>query len=657
MSWLYSIVFVGLMLSSDGDLQTSKIQTQLSNVVAVAAMDETEKFEQTYPLDAGGRVSVSNINGSITIGTWERSEVKLEYVKTADTKENLAEVAVKIDARQNSFSVETDYGDWNRRNSGGRRTYGKLQIEYRLTVPRSAILNEIETVNGTINIANAGNMTKASTVNGEINATNLRGTANLSTVNGTVVADFDQLLAGGKITLETVNGTVNLMIPSDADATIKADTVNGSISNDFGLPVRKGQYVGRDLYGRVGSGAVQIRLTSVNGGLSVKRKNDGKNVNPATNLLNSKSEDADEENWGGENNSGIRQPKPPKPPKAPKVPKPPTSGEIDEEEISRLIKESLKDASKEIANIKPELDKLTAEALLQAANGALNSAEMQKQIKEAQAKYEAAQAKYGEIFGRSSEGFWTVGSPSIEKKSNSFTVKGTPKVKIEANDCAVFVRGWDKPEVKYTVTRISKSRSPKTLDLTATQNGSDIDIKIISDGDAVKSDYFNELNRIRVEVFVPKKSDLKITTGGEIRLEGVSGEIDLQGVDEAINVRDADGKLSVGTADGRIRVIGFRGAFAGKTSDGVMNLEGDFQSFNALAADGTIVLTLPENADATLESNAEIENEGVNLIRDNGKIKSWRVGKGGKTYRMNVQDGKVIVRSANNLTANRQAND
>jgi len=273
MSWLYSIIFASLLISSGGNLpEINNYNYSNFSSKNVFKFDETERFEQSYPLNANGTVSVSNVNGSITVGTWDRNEVKFEYVKTADTKEGLSEIEVKIDARPDVFSVETNYGDWRRKNSGERQNYGKLQIEYRLVVPRNAILDDIETVNGSVSITNAGNSTKASAVNGQVRATNLRGAANLSTVNGTVVADFDQLEAKSKISLNTVNGTVDLIIPSDANATVKADTLNGEISNDFGLPVRKGEYVGRDMYGKIGSGDVQIRLNSVNGALSVRRK-------------------------------------------------------------------------------------------------------------------------------------------------------------------------------------------------------------------------------------------------------------------------------------------------------------------------------------------------------------------------------------------------
>ena len=655
MSWLYTIIFAGLMLSSDGGnlpVATSNNYTDSKIITTAALTDETEKFDQTYPLSATGRVSVSNVNGSIAIETWDRNEVRLEYVKTADDREALADIVVNINSQPDSLTVETDCDKLyrNLKNNGGqRKNYRRSDVEYRLTVPRNAVLNEIEAVNGSVSITGASNMTKASAVNGEVRATNLRGTANLSTVNGTVIADFDQLKTGGRISLNTVNGTVDLMIPSDANATIKADTVNGKISNDFGLPVRKGEYVGSDLYGKVGSGDVHIRLNSVNGALSVKRKNDGKTVNPATNLLNMKNEDNWNDDDDDEDNSNVRAPKPPRPPRPPRTPKPPIV-EIDNEAIRQSVEDALKQAEKEIERMGPDLERKYAEAIRQARN--INSEEIQAQLRDVQASYRDALA-------RMADGYNTVGAPAIEKKSGSFAVKGTPKVSVEAKNCAVLVRGWDKSEVSYSIVKISRG-SQKTLEKNSTvsvQNSdSVVSIKVSEETTMPGGGVYEDLTKVRVEVFVPKKTNLKIVTNGEIRLEGVSGEIDLQGSEESVNVRDSDGKLSVRTVDGRIRVIGFRGAFDGKTTDGAMNLEGDFQKFSAHTVDGTIILTLPENANADIESNCkDIIGEGVSLdFQGDGRSTSkWKIGNGGVNHLLyTTAGGQFIVRTATALKTN-----
>ncbi len=610
MSWLYTIIFAGLIFSSEGNVPNAPTNTANygdTNTTTIVKLDETEKFEQTYPLNANGRVSVSNVNGSITIETWDANQVKLEVTKIADTKERLAEAEVKIDSKPDAFSVETDYT--NQRNGNNWRNNGRLEVQYRLTVPKNAVLNEIETVNGSISITNANNTTKASAVNGTIRATNLRGAATLSTVNGTVEADFDQLQTGSKISLNTVNGTVNLTIPSDANATLRADSVNGNISNDFGLPVRKGQYVGRDLYGKVGNGDVQIRLNSVNGGLSIKRKQDGKSVNPATNLLPQKSED--DEDW-------------------------------EDDEDSRNINKANKDinkANKEISKINKDIAVINRDVQAVVPSVRVNDVYpivVPQMSEEALKKLEAANVKLSEMD-------FTRGSSSVDSKNGSFPVKDKPKVKIDAPNCNVNIRGWDKQEVKYTITKISRNRLQSPFGVRTENTESSVEIKVINPELAA---FPNDLNRVVIEVFVPKKSNLRVATNREIRLEGVSGDIDLTGANSPVNVRDAEGKLSVKTMEGKVRVIGFKGEIISQTDCGEMDLEGDFQKLLAQTNEGKIVLTLPESVSAIFKSDVELEAQGFNLVRDDEDEMNWRIGKGDAKYDIIAADGQVFVRNA-----------
>ena len=644
MTWLYTVVFAGLMFSSHGspvaELQNSPNETPL--ITQSVKGDETERFEQTYPLSASGRVSVSNVNGSISIDAWDRNEVKLEYVKTAESKERLAEVEVRIDAKPDYFSVETDYGDWKRDHGDRWHNGGKLTVEYRLTVPRGAALNEIETVNGSVSIANFTNLMKVSAVNGSVNATNIRGTAKLSTVNGEVRADFDRLETGSKISLETVNGKVNLLLPSDANATLKADSVNGEISNDFGLPVRKGKYVGRDMYGRLGSGDVQIRLESVNGGLTIGRKSDGKSQSPATDLLPQK--DKDDEDWDNDkddDDSSIN------------------SAKINKE-VAKAVKQNTKvtekamaETQKQIKKMQPEIEKVTAESIERAAQAIeqtaviLDSDDFKQKVKEAQIRQE-------EIAAKIADASFFPSVPRVEKKSESIAVKGTPKVTIDATGCSVAVRGWDKNEVQYRVTQFSDPRNHKPINIQENHTDSAVNISVQNpDGDARSGNFIPGGAHIRIEVFVPKKSNLKINANGEIRLEGVSGDVELSGADESINVRDVDGSLRVSNDDGRVRVIGFRGQIDAQTDDGIMNLEGDFQSLKAHSGEGEITVTLPDGAGADLDSNCDaVQSEGIALtkVSSNEDRNRYRVGNGGASFRIDSQ-GEIRIRSVNSLVS------
>src|SRR5260221_11507861 len=107
MSWLYTVLFTSLMFSSQGSsASTANPGIQISPPAAESLQrDETEKFEQTYPLNANGRVSVSNVNGSVTVEAGDRSAAKLEYTKIADSKERLADADVQIDAKTKCFRL------------------------------------------------------------------------------------------------------------------------------------------------------------------------------------------------------------------------------------------------------------------------------------------------------------------------------------------------------------------------------------------------------------------------------------------------------------------------------------------------------------------------------------------------------------------------
>ena len=639
MSWLYSIVFAGLLFSSEGSTGATTQQHAIATAPETQVVlkgDEIEKFEQSYPLSRNGNVSVSNVNGSIIVEAWDRDEVRLEATKIADSKETLADVEIKVTSTADSFCVEADYkqGRWNDRRGGDNRNR-KLEVQFRLSVPRTAVLNEIETVNGDVTVSNFTNITKISAVNGDVTATNLRGAASLSTVNGKVAADFDRVDGASKINLNTVNGNIGLVLPSDVDATIKADSLNGNITNDFGLPVRKGQYVGRDLYGRVGSGETQIKLSSVNGPLSITRKNDGRTPKPATNLLpNKKADDDIDIDTDMERGEAMR------------------AAQIDRE-VARAMRESqkataksIKDAQKTIEQMGPAFDKMQLDELKKLDKEKLkielDQKEMQKQIKQGMEEQKVEME-------RLTRAVWFGGMPTIEKKRNSFAVKGAPKVTVEAKGCSVSIRGWDKEEVSYVVTEMA-TRRKAPAQVIEDHNSSFVTLKVINNEGGSSPSFQLDPERVRIEVFVPRKSNLKIITDREIRLDGVSGEIELKGDDGAINIRDVDGNLNLVADEAQVRVIGFKGDFDSQTACGDVFLEGNFKKLSARATDGTVTLTLPNDANATLTSNTPVESDGIDVVQEDDQ--TWRVGKGGAKYNFNFNDGKLVVRSTEAVSSN-----
>lgn len=233
----------------------------------------TEEFHQSYPLSANGRVSIQNINGDVQISVWDRNEVKVDAVKRAYQRERLDQAKIVVTNTADSVSIKTEYPDRNQTftDEAPKRYNNPATVDYTLTIPRKARLDSAELVNGSLEIEGVEGDVRAASVNGQLKARGLGGEVKLSTVNGGVEATITRLDDSKPVTLNSVNGGIVLIIPSNAGAQIKASTVHGGITNDFGLTVDDGQYVGHELSGQIGSGGPRIRLNNVNGSIALKR--------------------------------------------------------------------------------------------------------------------------------------------------------------------------------------------------------------------------------------------------------------------------------------------------------------------------------------------------------------------------------------------------
>ncbi len=265
-----------------------------------------EEFHQTYPLSEQGRISLNNINGSVRVTAWDRNEVKVDAVKSAYRRDRLDEARIVVRSDANAFHVETAYPQRSQSFTDGEGRYNNpATVEYTLSVPRGARIDSIELINGDLTIDGITGDVKGSSINGRVSAHELMGDVRLSTINGKLEAMFGRLNEAKAISLGSVNGPVALTIPSDSNAEIKAGTVHGSISNDFGLPVRRGDYVGRDLAGQLGQGGARIKLGNVNGAITIKHAPDGRPLSRATSLLAEKIKNKGDEDDDYDNDYDV----------------------------------------------------------------------------------------------------------------------------------------------------------------------------------------------------------------------------------------------------------------------------------------------------------------------------------------------------------------
>jgi DUF4097 and DUF4098 domain-containing protein YvlB len=250
---LRSIVLTGLILAV------------AMNLFAQSGEELREEFHQSFPLAADGTVYLENYSGTVRILVWDRNEVKVDALKRAVSRERFVEAEVKVDVNPEEVRIRTKYPE----------TFctcnNPASVDYTITVPRKAGLSGVNVINGSLDIEGVRGDIRVSSINGNVKAWGMAGSAKINTVNGQLEAAFDRINESKHISLDSINGTIVLTIPSDSSASIKASSRSGEISNDFGFDARKGEHSGHDLEGSLGKGSTQIRLNNIKGRINILR--------------------------------------------------------------------------------------------------------------------------------------------------------------------------------------------------------------------------------------------------------------------------------------------------------------------------------------------------------------------------------------------------
>ncbi|HXM35101.1 MAG TPA: hypothetical protein VN920_07940 [Pyrinomonadaceae bacterium] len=575
--------------------------------------EQREEFHQSYALSANGRVSLENINGGVHITVWDQNQVKVDAVKHAYNRERLAEAKIEVDTIADGVRIRTRYPDRDQtfNDEGSRRYNNPASVDYSLTIPRQARLESVDVINGKLDIEGVEGDVKASSINGHVRATGLMGEARLSTVNGPLEATFSKLTEAKALSLNSVNGNITLVIPSDSNAQLRAGTLHGAITNDFGLPVNDGRYIGHELNGQLGAGGPRIKLGNVNGAITIKHANDGRPMSPVTSLLSDKD--------NGDN---------------------PTKARIRTRDINRQVREEVRaevDAAKIAREAQAEAQRDVQEALR----------ESQREIQRAQIEIQRDIQRQindqlrAEI-GRRTHGIRTGRGRFTDRETKSFSVSGTPSVNVGTFDGSVVVHGWDKPEVSYTaIKRADSDEAAKRITIASSQQGSAISI-------IAKSDDSN--GSASLEIYLPRNTNLHLSSeDGRLIVQGVSGELIARTGDGSIEVEGGKGRIQANTGDGRIRISNFEGEVDARTGDGSITLDGNFSVVSARTGDGSIVLGVPAGANFVVETNADaLSNEGLSITEDvapSTRVKRWKVGRGGAVFTLNTGDGRVVLRT------------
>ena len=216
-------------------------------------------------LRAGGVIRVdAHPNGGVTVVGWDRTEIGLKArvqarARDSERAEELAR-AVRLNVTGTEISVD------------GPRTRDRESwwVTFELRVPRESDV-WVRAQNGGIEVADVRGVLDLGTVNGGLELRGVGGDVNAETTNGGVTVELEGAKwDGGGLTVRTVNGGVDLAIPARYSALLEAGTVNGGI--DFQFPVEVRGRLSRRLTTTLGAGGPPIRVSTTNGGLTIRRE-------------------------------------------------------------------------------------------------------------------------------------------------------------------------------------------------------------------------------------------------------------------------------------------------------------------------------------------------------------------------------------------------
>jgi DUF4097 and DUF4098 domain-containing protein YvlB len=201
-----------------------------SNLPTAVAFAADENLTRRLPLKRGGRLTLENTQGDIRISSWDEDAVELRAEISSDSEEDLSLVPVEIDAKDDEIRITSTYPVYAPKL--------KVEVDYRLRVPREADLKLIKSVNGDIRISGVSGRACVETGNGEIQIKGFSGFLKGTSTNGKIEVEVSRINVAGHVALENYNGDISFKLPRNAKAYWLVKTMNGHIDSTVPFTIK-----------------------------------------------------------------------------------------------------------------------------------------------------------------------------------------------------------------------------------------------------------------------------------------------------------------------------------------------------------------------------------------------------------------------------------
>lgn len=242
--------------------------------------------ELTVPLSSPnkrGKLYVKQVYGSLSVTGYSGKEVMI----TIRQKQNQYKVQKKNGLTRisnNSFNLEVEEDDnlvIVKSMPHGKATPINLDIK----IPYNFDLKLRSVNNGNTTVKGINGEMEVSNVNGSITLESISGTASADSSNGFIHVTFNKIDGNTNMAFSSINQDVDISLPRNVQANIKAKTVGGEILTGFNMVIDKntvevdkkhsnGKYkLGFQQWvkGKINGGGSEFIMSTVNGDIIIRK--------------------------------------------------------------------------------------------------------------------------------------------------------------------------------------------------------------------------------------------------------------------------------------------------------------------------------------------------------------------------------------------------
>ncbi|MBV8205989.1 MAG: DUF4097 family beta strand repeat protein [Acidobacteria bacterium] len=221
-------------------------------------------------LAPGKLLEIKDVNGVI-----EATGIAGDTIEIAATKTGRDRDQVRIEQVETSegmtFCAVYPGNSCREGDHGSNGTHNvKAGVDFVVRIPRNLRFSGFN-VNGSVRAEGLGESADARSVNGNVEVST-SSWARGSSVNGSVRLTMGRADWPDRLKISSVNGSIELELPSDLNSTVNFKTVNGRIDSEFPLTIQGG-FLGRHVSGTVGSGGSrELEVSTVNGSIHLRKE-------------------------------------------------------------------------------------------------------------------------------------------------------------------------------------------------------------------------------------------------------------------------------------------------------------------------------------------------------------------------------------------------